>query len=204
MMRPLLASALVVASLLASPAPALGQNPVSSPPQTKTFGLIGGVDFSTLTGSGVSNTKSRTGFMGGIFFGVMVNNSVEVEPEVLYAMKGSSFTDTDTTLALDYIEVPILVKVHLQAEGGMYLVAGPAVDFNVSCKATVASSADCSTIGYSPNLTFGGVLGLGYARGRLGLEGRYDFDFSDALALDSFTNLDAKNRVWAILVRVSL
>jgi len=192
---------LFAAAVLGSPAALCGQ--AQSPSQTKTFGLIGGVDFSTLAGSDVSNTSSRTGFMGGAFLGVMVGRSVEVEPEVLYSMKGSSFTDTDTTIALDYIEVPILVKLHLQEEGGMYLLAGPAADFHVSCKAIAAVSIDCSDLGLSPNMTFGGIIGLGYTRGHLGIEGRYDFDFSDALALDQFTNLDAKNRVWAILVRLS-
>jgi len=201
MTRTSLAAILVAYALLGSAPSAHGQG--DGTPQTKTFGLIGGVDFSTLTGSGVNNTKNRTGFTGGAFFGVMVNNSVEVEPEILYAMKGTSFTDTDTTLALDYIEIPILVKLHLQPDGGMYLLAGPAVDFNVSCKATAASSTDCSALGLSPNLTFGGVLGLGYSHGRIGIEGRYDFDFSDALAVDQFSNLDAKNRVWAILLRIS-
>jgi len=201
MTRPSLAALLVISALLGGAASAHSQTEAT--PQTKTLGLIGGVDFATLTGSGVNNTKNRTGFMGGAFFGVMVNNSVEVEPEVLYAMKGSSFSDTDSTLALDYIEIPILVKLHLQPDGGMYLLAGPAVDFNVSCKAEAASSTDCSALGFSPNLTFGGVLGLGYSHGRIGIEGRYDFDFSDALAVDQFSNLDAKNRVWAILLRIS-
>jgi hypothetical protein len=201
MTRSLLPTAFVVAALLTVPSTGFGQ--AESPAQTKTFGIIGGVDFATLAGSDVSNTSSRTGFMGGLFLGVMVGRSVEVEPEVLYSMKGSSFTDTDTTLALDYIEVPILVKLHLQQEGGMYLLAGPAVDFHVSCKAIGAVSIDCSDFGLTPNLTFGGIVGLGYTRGRVGIEGRYDFDFSDALALDQFTNLDAKNRVWAILVRLS-
>lgn len=201
MTRVLVASAFVLSALLAGPSTALGQD--QPPTGAKTFGLIGGVDFSTLAGADVSNTSSRTGFMGGLFLGIMVGRAVEVEPEVLYAMKGSSFTDTDTTIALDYVEVPILVKVHLQPEGGMYLLAGPAVDFHVSCKAAGAISIDCSDFGLSPNLTFGGIVGLGYTRGHLGVEGRYDFDFSDALALDSFTNLDAKNRVWAILVRLS-
>jgi hypothetical protein len=204
MPRPLLIAATLLLVLAGVARPAGAQSPAEAPAQTKTFGIIGGVDFATLAGSDVSNTSSRTGFMGGLFLGVMVGRSVEVEPEVLYSMKGSSFTDSDTTLALDYIEVPILVKLHLQPEGGMYLLAGPAADFHVSCKAVGAITIDCADFGLSPNLTFGGIVGLGYTRGRVGVEGRYDFDFSDALALDQFTNLNAKNRVWAILARVSL
>jgi hypothetical protein len=194
-------AALVLSALLAGPAPARGQEQASS--GTKTFGIIGGVDFATLTGNNVSNTASRTGFMGGVFLDVAINPSVAVEPEILYAMKGSDFSGTDTTVALNYIEVPILIKYSLSADGGMYLLAGPAVNFDVSADVPPIPTTGGPAVTPSPNLTFGGILGLGYARGHVGVEGRYDFDFSDALALDSFTNLDAKNRVWAILIRVS-
>jgi hypothetical protein len=201
MTRSFLVSAFVASALLGSPAAARGQEQASS--GTKTIGIIGGVDFSTLTGNNVSNAASRTGFMGGLFLGIRINPSVEVEPEVLYAMKGSDFSGTDTTVALNYIEVPILVKYSFSPNGGIYVLAGPAVNFDVSSDVPPIPTTGGSSVNPSPNLTFGGVLGLGYARRHLGFEGRYDFDFSDALALDSFTNLDAKNRVWALLVRVS-
>lgn len=201
MRRSFLVSALVASALLGVPAVARAQG--QAPSNTKTFGIIGGVDFSTLTGNNVSNAASRTGFMGGLFLGIRINPSVEVEPEVLYAMKGSDFSGTDTTVALNYIEIPILVKYSFSPNGGIYVLAGPAVNFDVSSDVPPIPTTGGSSVNPSPNLTFGGVLGLGYARGHLGFEGRYDFDFSDALALDSFTNLDAKNRVWAILVRVS-
>ena len=196
-------SALLAVALAGGARSVAAQAPDNSPAETKAFGLIAGVDFATLTGSSVSNASSVAGLMGGLFLGFMISPSVEVEPEVLYSQKGSSFSDTDTTFALDYIEVPILVKIHLQPEGGLYFAAGPAVDFNVGCNASAASTVSCSTLGLSQNLTFGGNLALGYTRGHFGLEGRYDFDFSDALAVDPFTNLDAKNRVWAILVRLT-
>jgi hypothetical protein len=201
MTRSFLVSAFVASALLGGPAAARGQE--QSPSNTKTFGIIGGVSFSTLAGNNVSNAASRTGFTGGLFLGISINPSVEVEPEVLYAMKGSDFSGTDTTVALNYIEVPILIKYSFSPNGGMYVLAGPAVNFDVNSDVPPIPTTGGSSVNPSPNLTFGGVLGLGYARGHLGFEGRYDFDFSDALALDQFTNLDAKNRVWAILVRVS-
>jgi hypothetical protein len=201
MTRSFLVSAFVASALLGGPAAARGQE--QSPSNGKTFGIIGGVSFSTLAGNNVSNAASRTGFTGGLFLGISINPSVEVEPEVLYAMKGSDFSGTDTTVALNYIEVPILIKYSFSPNGGMYVLAGPAVNFDVNSDVPPIPTTGGSSVNPSPNLTFGGVLGLGYARGHLGFEGRYDFDFSDALALDQFTNLDAKNRVWAILVRVS-
>jgi len=203
MPRWLSVSALLAVAVAGGVRSVAAQGRDNSQAESRTLGLIAGVDFATLTGSSVSNASSVAGLMGGLFLGITISPSVEVEPEVLYSQKGSSFSDTDTTFALDYIEVPILVKVHFQPEGGLYLAAGPAVDFNVGCNASAASTVSCTSLGLSQNLTFGGILALGYTRGHFGLEGRYDFDFSDALAVDPFTNLDAKNRVWAILVRLT-
>ncbi len=47
------------------------------------------------------------------------------------------------------------------------------------------------------SVTFGGIVGLGYQRGRVGLEGRYEFDFSDAFQ-DAGS---VKNAAWEILLR---
>lgn len=201
MTRSLLVSTGVAAALLATPLPAWGQDQGQA--QSKTYGILGGVAFSTLTGNNVSNAASRTGFMGGLFLDVNINSSVAVEPEVLYSMKGSDFTGTDTTVALNYIEVPILVKYSLHPASGMYLLAGPTVNFDTGSDVPSIPTTTGPALSLSPNLTFGGILGLGYSFGHVGIEGRYDFDFSDALAVDPFTNLDAKNRVWAVLLRFS-
>ena len=115
--------------------------------------------------------------MGGLFLDVKINSSVAVEPEILYSMKGSDFSGTDTTIALNYIEVPILVKYSFHPEGGMYLLAGPTVNFDVGSDVPGIPTTSGPPVTLSPNLTFGGIVGLGYLRGHVGLEGRYDFDF---------------------------
>jgi hypothetical protein len=191
---------------------ALGASALTAQAQgAKTFGLVAGVDFSTLSGSDASDNKSKTGFMGGLFVAIPVGARMAVEPEVLYSMKGSKFGDGtyDETLTLDYIEIPVLFKYNFNDAGGPYLLAGPAVNFNVTCKDSFTpsggseSSASCSDLGVKANTTFGGVVGLGFSRGRLGIEGRYDFDFTDAIELDDGTTIDAKNGAWAILLRLT-
>jgi hypothetical protein len=59
----------------------------------------------------------------------------------------------------------------------------------------------------SAKTTFSGDVGLGFSNGRLGLEGRYSWDWGDAfeVANGTFagTSLNIKNSVWSILIRLS-
>jgi hypothetical protein len=186
--------------------------------QSKTFGAVLGVDFASLHGDALSKAGTKTGFMGGLFLDIPAGTSLMIEPQVLYAGQGGSDSYPNSlsqsvvqTVTLDYIEVPVLVKYSFKPQGGVYLLAGPSVNFNVTCKTTITvngvveeSSRDCSADSLSANTTFSGVLGLGFSKGRAGIEGRYAFDFGDAVKNESTgTNEAAKNSVWAILLRIT-
>jgi len=195
---------------------ALGALAVSAQAQEKTVGLVAGVGLSTMTGNDLSDgTKTRVGFTGGIFVDIPVGGgNVAIEPEVLYSSKGAKYDNEFYTgsYVFDYIEVPVLFKWSQQPSGdGFSLFAGPAVNFNISCKDKGHDNTfdedydeDCSAYDASPNTVISGVVGAGYSKGRAGIEVRYDFDLGDALKDDtSDENYDAKNQVWQILVRVT-
>ena len=170
----------------------------------KQFGIVAGVDFANMSGSDLdgSNSSSKTGFVGGLYLSMPVAARVAIEPEVLYAMKGAKFSDFDFSLSNSYIEIPVLIKYNFNNNGGPYLLAGPAVGFSISCdenQISGSASASCSDDGLSTQTTFGGVVGLGFQKNRLGLEGRYDFDFGDA-----FKEINAKNNAWEILARIMI
>jgi len=174
---------------------------------TKQFGVLAGVGFANMSGDDVDDADpgSRTGFVGGLYFAFPVANSIAIEPEVLYAMKGSKFGVVDIDFNNDYIEVPVLVKYTFNPDGGPYLLAGPAVGFSMSCNESDGSDEiSCEDAGLKTLTTFGGVLGIGFQKKRFGLEARYDFDFNDALELDDGTSLDVKNAVWEILARIAI
>ncbi len=165
----------------------------------KSVGLLAGVDFASMTGDDFNDTGSKTGFVGGLYVTVPAGRALAIEPEVLYVNKGLSDNGSDLKLSHNYIEIPVLVRYNFSTEGGAYFLAGPAVGFSVSCSIhDDVDSVDCSEFAET-NTTFGGVLGLGYQKGRLGLEGRYDFDFGDA-----FKDTDGKNAAWEILARIML
>jgi len=219
---------------------------------TKSFGIIGGVDFSTFTGSDAdggtldlgggftwsADKGSLTGFIGGLYMTVPIGASVVFEPELLYASKGAKYSSSasdgvntvsgDLTYHADYIAVPLLLRYNFSSGKGPYVLGGFSVNFNVSCSADLSgslatavesgsapSSADCALfnplfsdpseawVPINAKTTFGGVLGLGYGKGKFGLEGRYDFDFTDAAEYDfsGAPSLNIKNSAWEVLVR---
>ena len=199
---------------------ALGATALTAQAQSqKTMGLVAGVDFSTMTGDWASEGSSaRTGFMGGLFVAFPVGSgNIAIEPELLYSMKGEKYDNADFkgTEAHDYIEIPVLFKWSSKPSGqGVYLLAGPAINFSVSCK---DSGTDSEGTSYDEKCSdypevsvkspISGVLGLGFSNGRFGIEGRYDFDLSDAICVDlpaeSGGSICGKNKVWAILLRFS-
>lgn len=188
--------------------------------QEKKMGLVAGVDFSTMTGDWASDGNSaRTGFMGGLFYAFPLGSgNIMIEPELLYSMKGEKYDNVDFTgtESHDYIEIPVLFKWSSKPSGsGVYLMAGPAINFSVACKdkgtdneSGTTYDEKCSDFSeVSVKSPISGVLGIGYSSGRFGLEGRYDFDLSDAICVDTGSlgagTICGKNQVWAILLRVT-
>jgi len=186
---------------------ALGATSLAAQAQgAKQFGVLAGADFASISGDDfdVIDPGTKTGFVGGLYYAFPVGSSVAIEPEVLYAMKGASFDAVDIDLSNSYIEIPVLVKYTFSANGGPYLLGGPAVGFSMSCNLSDGSDeADCEDdSGLKSLTTFGGVLGIGYQKNRFGLEARYDFDFNDAYEATDGTSISGKNSAWMILARI--
>lgn len=186
-------SALAALTLAAVTATASAQS-------TIRFGALVGADFTNLTGDSVSGLSSKTGFAGGLYVGFPMGKSFVIEPEVLYVNKGAkdnSISPTQT-LSINYIQIPVLARYNFNPDGGPFILLGPSVGFSTTCKFTSgAASADCTGLGADVQTTYSGIVGLGYQKGRFGLEGRYDFDFGDA-----FKDTSAKNTAWEILARI--
>ena len=186
-------SALAALTLAAASATASAQSSMK-------IGALAGVDFTNLTGDDVSDLSSKTGFIGGLYVGFPMGKSIVLEPEVLYVNKGAKDNSVSPTqtLGINYIEIPVLVRYNFKADGGPFILLGPSVGFSTSCTfSNGAASADCKGLGADVQTTYSGIVGLGFQKGRFGLEGRYDFDFGDA-----FKDLMAKNTAGEILARV--
>ncbi len=194
---------------------ALAATALTAQAQEKQVGLLLGANFATLNGSDYvsDGAGTRTGFVGGLFVAIPLGGgNWFIEPEVLYSMQGDTYDNSayNGTDALDYIRIPVLIKwVANPGAKGFYVMAGPSVGFNVKCNDSGDAvgggsyDEDCSDFGVKALTVFSGDLGAGYSFGRFSIEGRYNFDWSDAVELDDGTAVDVKNSVISAIVRIT-
>jgi hypothetical protein len=163
------------------------------------FGITGGVNSSTLTGSDADNidVSSKTGGAGGVYTNIYLGQRFSVEGQLLF--QGQGFTGADSAnaeydVAQGYIMLPALLKVYF---GHLNIFAGPAVSWEVSCSVDANNTAgDCDS---STASLWSGIVGLGIQFGRLGVEGHYQSGFSD-----TFDGIDASYGVWSLMGRLAL
>lgn len=162
-----------------------------------TFGLRAGLNVSDFSGDGAPNTDPRLGFSGGVTADVPLSPMVSLRPELIYTMKGGvDANNSDVTLAVDYIEVPVLIGVTIPAtDTGLLLgaYAGPTLAFKVreslngqfgGLNADVFKSTDV-----------GAALGATVGAGPFAVDARYTLGLTNAADND---NLNIRNNVFSI------
>ena len=123
------------------------------------FGLKGGINYSTLTADDTEGIESKIGLQAGALANFGLSDLISIQPEVLYSQKGAQVEDaSDFKLKLNYIDVPVLVKVNA---GGLFFEAGPQLGILASAKATDGDTDEDVKEGYN-TVDFGYAVGLGY------------------------------------------
>lgn len=175
--------------------------PMAASAQT-TLGIKGGLSYATLSNKS-PDFDNRTGFAAGVAID-MRSGLIGIQPEILYVQKGvtASGTPSGTSPKLDYVEVPVLLKLTLGTPGLQPMVyAGPSAGFRLSCKVL---EVDCAS-GTVKSTDWGAVLGGGVRIGGnkgLTLEGRYSWGLKDIH--DVSAGVDQKTRTFLALVGFSL
>jgi hypothetical protein len=101
-------------------------------------------------------TDKRLGFIGGGYLSINLSPSFAIRPEVLYEQKGAAVTGTSTSAELDYIEVPVLLKIGLGTPIiSPNILLGASVGWNTLAKA--ANGSTLSGINQSDVALIGGV-----------------------------------------------
>jgi len=151
--------------------------------QSVQGGIKGGVSFSTLSGlteviSEVAeiDVDQRTNWLVGGFVKVNFGRFVAVQPEVLYVRKGAKAAATgllteSVKFNLDYIDIPILLRLQTGQDTGFYVLAGPSFGINVAAESESGSETD--DISDEINNDTGLVVGAGFALAHILTEGRY-------------------------------
>ncbi len=153
---------------------------------------------------------SRTGFNGGIFFMYQFSDLFAIQPEAYYTMKGAtlSINSVDLTISLDYIEVPVLLKLVIPVKGSNIrpsIFAGPSVGFNTTAKVKVEADGESEEEDIKEDvkstdfgLVFGGGIGFMVGKNELGFDIRYILGLSSID--DSSDEVDLKNTAFSFNV----
>ncbi|MBF4516352.1 PorT family protein [Flavobacterium sp. ANB] len=107
---------------------------------TTEFGVKGGFNMSNLYDDEADDENILYGFNAGLYATLPISDFVAIQPEILFTTKGSeleynnAFATGNAKFKLNYIEVPLLVRVNLTKN--FNLQAGGYASYLVSSKVT--------------------------------------------------------------------
>lgn len=139
-----------------------------------SFGLKGGVNFSTLNNA--DDTELTAGFIGGAYVKLNIPASpVSIQPELLYAQYGADSESGDGSLEIDYIQVPVLLNFGFNPPASPIkpkVYFGPYLGFKTNAEADfeeITFDIDDSV----KDTDFGVAVGAGVEISRFSIDLRY-------------------------------
>jgi len=161
------------------------------------YGLKAGVSLSHVNAQ-LFDTDNRTGFVGGVYGTFDLSPMIGVQPELLYVRKGAKLFSTNvtiggftfgsvgSTLDVDYVEIPVLLRISAPNPGpiDLRLLAGPVMSIKVAEKISttglIGVSLDSDQVKTSDfGLAVGGAAAIKNGSLRVVAEGRYTFGLSN-------------------------
>jgi len=158
--------------------------------QIPGLGIKGGVNLATQEtsgeGAGDDGLKMFPGLVAGVFMTFPIASWLDLQPEVLYSVKGSRFAESgfSGTLLIDYLEVPLLARVSRRGSGrtGFYAAGGPYVAFKLRARTRVkfgGSTEEMDVAEDVEGMDYGLSVGGGLEFGSLVFDGRYSYGLKD-------------------------
>ena len=213
----------LVAVSLAFAAATLG-GPSISDASAQALGVRGGLSLATLGGDDVDEADARIGLAVGGTVTFPLTPTLGLQLGIGYAQKGATESDGDDdfTLALDYFEVPALLRLDVPTAGSIAprFYIGPTVAFEAACSLDIDSggtsvSFDCDDPTLqdldveleTKSVDFGAMAGAGLSIGTAGpISFTLDVFYTLGLASidDSSEGADVKNRAWSLLAGIEL
>lgn len=178
-----------------------------------TGGLKAGMNIANIHGDDVEDFgyESKTGLCVGGFVAFNVANIVAIQPEVLYTQKGAKyedeFFDGTYTLGLDYLEIPVLLKVIMPVQGMIkpHLFVGPYFARNLTARTAWeenGQSDEENVSEYVEDSDFGTVFGagidFGLPAGKIVFDARYSLGLTSIDA--SGDPADIKNKAFSFML----
>jgi hypothetical protein len=151
--------------------------------------------------------EMRIGIVAGAHVAFTLGGVVALQTEVLFAQKGIKATAPlgleDLELELDYIGVPVLLRLGATGRNGLQFLVGPAFNFNVAARAKFSGVFDEEedVKDEVENIDIGLVLGAGYYGSIVIVEGRYEEGLTDIAEFTDFgEDENYRNRGFTVLV----
>lgn len=153
-------------------------------------------------GGGFSETdKAKFGPLVGFYLIAMLNDDLEIQPELYYSSMGSIYSeDTDYKTVLGYLALPVLVRYNFTEN--FHAVIGPQLGFLLSAKEK-GPDGDEDYKDITKGLDFGGTIGVGADFGKINAGLRYFFGFSD-INDDGGADFTVKNSAFQIILGYQL
>lgn len=198
--RWIMRAVLLAALVLALPLPATAQG--------LEFSVRGGVSLAELSfeaDQGAPDTSPRIGLTAGGAVTVPLADWLQVQVEAFYTQKGTrlDFDGIESSVWLDYVEVPVLARVPVG--GRAYLLGGAAFGARVRARSRTTFGGATEEIDLADDVTghdVGVVGGGGLEFGRLIVDVRYTLGLVD-VDVDQSDSVRIRNRALAITAGVT-
>ncbi len=179
-----------------------GQQSSSGSPRAQGFGIGAKIGPLFTSYSGASaNFENKAGFEGGIWFGGNRGGAVGVMGEILYAKKKQSVKGVTGSTTLQYLEIPILIRVNVGSRSrngvSVYGLIGPVFDINLKAKQN-----DLDVKKNYESLDLGILGGVGVEVTRFLVEARFNKGLKNVLKGGGGTSTDIKTKSFALLFGV--
>lgn len=183
----------LIAVLLAAPAAGYAQLP--------SIGIKGGLNLANTGGADAGDPDYKAGLNIGAFVSVPAGTILSLQPEAFFSQKGSK--DGDDKINLNYLEVPVLLKLDPSLPGSFVrpvFFAGPSVGILLSAKDHGGNDFK----EHMKSADFGLTIGGGVEMGKLSLDARYNLGLSGIIKEAGSAVDDIKNRAITVMIGYTL
>jgi hypothetical protein len=184
--------------------------PSAATAQGLTFGAKAGVTLGTLSFDPEDSADYgyRIGLAVGGFVALPLGSRLTIQPEGLFNQRGAKAGEEglESKIALDYIDVPVLVKYAITRGGSrsFFVFGGPSAAFKVRSRATATfgdTTIDLDADDDIESFEFGVVAGGGVDFGKWSIDGRYSLGLSN-LNKEPEDDVTIKSRAFSVLAGI--
>lgn len=157
--------------------------------QAQGVTIKGGLSYGNVSNTGVlpGTLQGRTGFAAGLSL-VSTKQLFGFGAEGLYAQRGVESSAGGSSRKLDYIDVPVFLRVSIPMPITPFAYAGPQASFELRCRTETTVCPDTDR----PRWSYAAIIGAGISFGAkpmISIEGRYVYGLTD-LNLSTITSAD--------------